>query len=179
MAAVVESRIPLLDEILGDHILELGRDHVGYRNHVYRVVNFSFALSDPDDAEREKIIIAACFHDLGIWTGGGFDYLPPSIAHAGRYLNETRRESWVPEIEMMIDQHHRLRRSTDGSYPLVETFRRADLVDLTLGIRKCGLPRKFISAVKYRFPNAGFHKRLVRLAGGWFCRHPLNPLPVV
>jgi hypothetical protein len=36
-----------------------------------------------------------------------------------------------------------------------------------------------VKDVKKQFPNNGFHKYLVRLAGGWICRHPLNPLPVV
>jgi hypothetical protein len=41
------------------------------------------------------------------------------------------------------------------------------------------LPKNYVKSVKKQFPNAGFHRQLARLVGGWFCRHPLNPLPVL
>ncbi len=37
--------------------------------------------------------------------------------------------------------------------PLVEIFRRADLVELSLGIIKFGLPKDSITEIKSRFPN--------------------------
>src|SRR3954452_12170612 len=106
---MIEAQIDLIDEILDAHRGETGSAHPGYRNHVYRMVNFCFALADLDPDDREKIIIAGCFHDLGIWTKGTFDYLPPSIDLAVEYLNKTGRESWSDEIRQMIDQHHRIR----------------------------------------------------------------------
>ena len=77
----------------------------------------------------------------------------------------------------MIDMHHKLRKYQDDRYPLVEVFRRGDLVDFSLGVVKWGLPKSYIQSVKDQFPNAGFHKRLAQLAGGWFVRHPLSPPP--
>ena len=76
----------------------------------------------------------------------------------------------------MIDLHHRVRKHTA---PLVDIFRKGDLVDFSLGIVKCGVPAAFIRTVKEQFPNEGFHKQLVRRAGRWICRHPLNPVPVL
>ncbi len=143
------------------------------------MINFSFALHDFKLEEQKKIIIAGCFHDIGIWTAETFDYLPPSVALAKEYLKQNNFEQWIPEIEMMIDQHHKLRKYTDESRPTIEMFRQGDLVDFSLGIVKCGLPNAYIKSIKARFPNAGFHKRLVKLAGRWICRHPLNPLPVL
>jgi hypothetical protein len=178
-AVRIEERIPLLEEVLDGWSRELGDDYQGYRNHVYRMVHFCFALHDCDAEEREKILVAGCFHDLGIWARGTFDYLPPSIALAKEYLSARGLDGWSPEIERMIDLHHKLRRVRDERHPLVEVFRRGDLVDFSLGLVRCGLPRRLVAEVKHRFPNAGFHKRLVRLAGGWIRRHPLNPLPVV
>jgi hypothetical protein len=61
----------------------------------------------------------------------------------------------------------------------VEVFRKGDLVDFSLGIVKCGLPNWLIQRVKERFPNAGFHKRLIQLELRWVSRHPLNPLPIL
>jgi hypothetical protein len=77
----------------------------------------------------------------------------------------------------MIDQHHKLGPYRDD--PLVETLRKGDLVDFSLGILKCGLPAEYVQHVESRFANAGFHRRLVGLAAGWLSRHPLDPLPVL
>lgn len=175
----IEQRISLLDDILGKWEKKLEDDFAGYKNHVYRMINFSFALHDFNDEEREKIIIAGCFHDLGIWSDNTFDYFPPSIVLAEDYLKQNDLEQWIPDISLMIDLHHKLRKYKDEPSPLVEIFRQGDLVDFSLGIVKCGLPGTYIKSVKKQFPNAGFHKRLVKLAGRWFCRHPLNPVPVL
>jgi hypothetical protein len=175
----IENPIALLEEILGIRKTEIGDDYWGYRNHVYRMVNFCFALYDCDSEAREKVIIAGCFHDLGIWTGNTFDYLSPSMALAKAYLQQNRLDRWIDEIELMIAMHHKLTRFRDTRYPLVEVFRKGDLVDFSLGIVKCGLPGTFVRSVKRRFPNAGFHKRLVQLELGWVSHHPANPLPVV
>jgi hypothetical protein len=177
--AAVEKNIPLLEEILGEWKAAIGVDFAGYRNHVYRMVNFCFAQRDFPAEEREKIVIAGCFHDLGIWSHATFDYLPPSIELAKEYLQKNRRESIGAEIGLMIEMHHKLGKYETAQNPLVEVFRKGDLVDFSLGIVKCGLPKSYIKSVKKQFPNAGFHKCLARLAGKWFLRHPLNPVPVL
>jgi len=175
----VESVIPLADDILDGWRATMGPDFDGYRNHVYRMLNFGFALRQPNDEERQKMIIAGCFHDLGIWSDDTFDYLPPSIELASRYLNDNGLKTWNSEIETMIDQHHKLRTFTGAASPLVETFRRADLVDFSLGLFKFGLSSSYVGDVNRHFPNSGFHRQLVSRAGRWICRHPLNPIPVL
>jgi len=169
----------LLDEILGGYREVIGGDFEGYKNHVYRMVNFCLVLDKTSEEETEKIIIAGCFHDIGIWTAGTFDYLSPSIDAANEYLEGKDLIDWKPEIERMIDQHHKVRSFSEENDKLVEIFRKGDLVDFSLGLVKCGLPRATVNAIRNQFPNAGFHKGLVRLAGSWFCRHPLNPVPVI
>jgi hypothetical protein len=176
---VIEEHLPLLEEILDNWKKELGNDYLGYKNHLYRMINFCFALRPCYPEARQKIIIAACFHDLGIWTSHTFDYLPPSVDLAKAYLRQNNLEQWSPEIELMILMHHKLRKYQDERYLLVELFRQGDLVDFSLGLVTCGLPRAYIKSVKNRFPNAGFHKRLVQLELSWFSRHPLNPTPVL
>lgn len=176
---VIEEQLPLLEELLDKWKNEIGEDYLGYKNHLYRMINFCFALRPCTEEERQKIIIAACFHDLGIWTSDTLDYLPPSIVLAKTYLKQNNRQQWSAEIELMIAMHHKLRKYEDERYPLVEQFREGDLVDFSLGFIKCGLPGSYIKRVKKRFPNAGFHKRLAQLEVGWFSRHPLNPLPIL
>lgn len=177
MPASVEKRIPLVEEILGEHQADLGRDFRGYRNHVYRMINFCFAQHDFDDDDRQKIIIAGCFHDIGIWTAGTFDYIPPSINAAAAYLEKTNLDRWSPHITTMIAEHHKLH-AFEGDR-LTEVFRRGDLVDFSLGLVRCGISRSYVSEVRGEFPNAGFHGGLVRQAARWFVRHPLNPAPVL
>lgn len=173
----IETQIPLLDEILDRWKPELGADHAGYRNHVYRVIHFCFGLRVCGQEERRKLVIAGCFHDLGIWANGTIDYLPPSMDLARQYLRTNQLEGWSDEIDLIIDMHHKFRSYRDDRYPLVEVFRKADLVDVSLGMVRSGLPAEYVRQVKAQFPNAGFHKRLGQLAAGWFSRHPLSPPP--
>jgi hypothetical protein len=173
----IEAQIPLLEAILTPFQGVIGKDYAGYRNHVYRMLHFCFALRACTAAERETLIIAAAFHDIGIWTDQTVDYLAPSIAQAVLYLRQTGREAQVEEISRIIDLHHKLTKVDDARYPLIEVFRQGDLADFSLGLVKAGLPRDYVKAVQAAFPNHGFHKRLVQMAGGWFAKHPLSPPP--
>jgi hypothetical protein len=175
----VQDCIPTIEQILDGHRTELGNDYLAYKNHVYRMINFCFALRDRDTEERQKIVIAGCFHDLGIWTAKTFDYLPPSAALAKDYLHQNGRDSWLEEVDLMIGEHHRLRTYHNQRYPLVEVFRQGDLIDLSWGFVRFGLPGSLVKSVKSRFPDAGFHKRLVELELGWLRSHPLRPVPVL
>jgi hypothetical protein len=170
--------IPTVDEVLDAHAPELGRDFIGYRNHVYRVVNLCAAIAG-DRTELEKIAIAAVFHDLGIWTNTTFDYIAPSAALAHGYLADHTRLQWNGEIERMIVDHHKITPSAADPGWLVEPFRRADWIDVTRGLRRFGLARPFIRSVFARWPSAGFHWRLVQLTLERLRAHPLNPLPMV
>jgi len=176
----IRSNIFLLEKILAEYKDVVGDDFKPYKYHVYRVVNFCFQLKqDIDDEQEEKIIIAACFHDLGIWTNNTFDYLQPSIALAKEYLTQRNLDKWFGEIELMIDFHHKFRKYNDNNHSLVEIFRRADLIDVSLGLVKFSLPAEYIENIKNKFPNSGFHKKITQLAIREFFRNPSNPLPMV
>jgi hypothetical protein len=173
----IEQPIVLLEEILAPWRARIGADFEGYKNHVSRMLNFCFALRECNDMERRKLIIAGAFHDIGIWSDGTVDYLPPSIMQAESYLQEHELAEWLPEISLIIDLHHKIRPYQGGFSPLIEIFRRADLADFSLGMIKGGVPGATVRAAKAAFPNAGFHKRLMQLAGGWFAKHPFSPPP--
>ena len=157
----------------------IGSDFDGYKNHCRRMVAFCLAIRSCTDEEQEKVAIAACFHDIGLWTAKTLDYLPPSVIPAVEYLKGQGKEAWIEEITLMITEHHKLRTYTDTRYPLVEAFRKADLVDFSLGMVTFGLPRSLVSQVKGEIPNAGFHGGLVQKASAWFLKHPLNPVPMM
>ncbi|HIE02259.1 MAG TPA: HD domain-containing protein [Thiotrichaceae bacterium] len=176
----MKSHIPLLEEILAEYKDVVGDDFQPYKNHVYRVVNFCFQLKqDVDDEQAERIIIAGCFHDLGIWTDNTVDYLQPSIVLAKEYLKRRNLDEWSVEIELMIDMHHKFRKYADNNHPLVELFRRADLVDVSLGRVKFSLSTDYIGKIKKAFPNSGFHKKLIQLTIRAFFKNPLKPLPMM
>ena len=171
--------LSLVDGLLAPWEDVIGTDYAGYRNHVHRVVHFCHALCGLSADERARVRIAAAFHDLGIWTDDTFDYLDPSIALASAYLAEHGLEAWRPEVTAMIALHHRVRPVRDAAHPLVEVFRRADWIDVSLGALRFGLPRSTVRAVRAAVPNAGFHKRLVQLTLERFSEHPLSPIPVL
>jgi len=171
--------LPTVEQVLDDHASELGHDFIAYRNHVYRVVNLCLAIVGDNRVELEKIAVAAIFHDLGIWTNKTFDYIAPSVAVAREHLAARGRADWIPEIEAMIVNHHKVTPSRANPQSLVESFRRADWIDVSCGLRRFGLPRTFIAAVIATWPSAGFHRRLVKLTIDRFLKHPLTPLPMV
>ena len=136
-------------------------------------------LDSDSPVELEKIAVAAAFHDLGIWTNKTFDYIPPSVAIAREHLAARGMATFIPSIEAMIVDHHKVTPSRATPQALVESFRRADWIDVSRGLRRFGLPRTFIASVAARWPNAGFHRRLVQLTIDRFSKHPLSPLPMV
>lgn len=177
----LRTSIPTVNAVLENHAPVLGHDFIAYRNHVYRVANLCLAmLADArDGVELEKIAIAAVFHDLGIWTSHTFDYIAPSVALAREHLVACAQANWLPEIEAMIVDHHKITPSRLHRASLAEPFRRADWIDVSRGLRTFGMPRAFIASVFTMWPSAGFHWRLLELTIDRFLKHPLTPLPMV
>jgi hypothetical protein len=167
----------LADEIRDVWRPAIGSDLPGYRGHVYRTLNVCRALAPAVSGDR--IAVAAAFHDLGLWPDGDLDYLPASVARATDWLDRGGRSTWSPEIALAIDFHHELTPYRGAHAPLVEAFRRADLVDVSRGLYGAGVPRAFLREVFRAFPDAGFRPRIVRLLLGWALRHPARPLPVL
>jgi len=174
----VITEISTLDAILGDYSAALGPDAAPYRNHAYRVANLCVIQSPSRGEAREKIAVAAAFHDLGIWTDHTFDYLAPSVRLASAWLAGSDKAAWTPEVAEMILNHHKVTRYRGRADWLVEPFRRADWVDVTRGVLTFGLRRSLVGDLYAKWPDAGFHKRLVQLELSHLRKHPFNPLPV-
>ncbi len=156
-------------------ILSLNYDM--YRNHVYRVFMFC-QLQDGNNNNLEKYAIASVYHDIGIWTDHTFDYLNPSIRNAEEYLYSINRADWIQEISLMIGMHHKISAYKSGDPHTVEIFRKADWIDVSLGLLKYGLNKSEIYAVRSSIPNVGFHKFLLVLLFKNFIKHPLKPFPI-
>ena len=164
-----------IDSILASHAAAIGADMEKYRNHVYRMYNFSLYFNKGEDAEL--LAIAAAFHDIGIWTEKTLDYLEPSIKLATEYIN-THPELYIsPEkLAQVIDLHHKITRVKLND--TAEHFRRADIADLTFGLIRFGMPKALYKEAKAVFPIKGFHWKLVKLTLKQLTVNPLKPLPM-
>jgi hypothetical protein len=164
---------PIVDAVLVRHRDALGDDLSAYRNHVYRCITYHQLLlgfSIPDVAA-----LAWATHDLGIWTAGSFDYLTPSADLAATYADEFGIAD-VGQLRALITEHHRLRRVDDR---VTETFRQADLIDVSHGVLRQGIERSAVRAAVNELPYNGFHGFLVKGLTGYAVRHPLRPLPMM
>lgn len=169
----------VLDSILDIWRTHLGKDFNAYKNHCYRVLNFSIALCGDSEETLNKVAIAAAFHDLGIWVNDTYDYLEPSKQLAREYLAKSNQGEYGGEIETMIEQHHKIRKFKANPEWLVEPFRKADWIDVSRGKLRFGLSSAFVIEVLTKFPNSGFHKRLIALTKQRLKTHPFNPLPMM
>lgn len=167
-----------IDFILTEHKEYLGRDFNKYRNHVYRVFALCLELDKSPDNE-EKYAIASAFHDLGIWTNRTFDYLRPSITIAREYLSKVDKSNWDAEISIMIDMHHKKSKYTSSYQKTVETFRRADWIDVTRGRMSFGVEKSKYQRITEAFPYVGFHSFLLIQTVKHFFVSPANPLPML
>jgi HD superfamily phosphodiesterase len=82
----IETKNDLIEEILAAWKDRIGDDYPGYRGHVYRMFNFCLALHSCAEEEKTKLAIAACFHDIGLWSAHTVDYIPPSVSEVKGYL---------------------------------------------------------------------------------------------
>jgi hypothetical protein len=174
----MHTRFPLVDEVLGAFAPALGRDFVGYRNHIHRVLNHFLALSGRSELP-DAVSLAVPFHDLGIWTDHTFDYLGPSARLAQAYLSAQGLERHSAEVHALIHEHHKLQAYRGPHAATVETYRQADWVDVSMGVVRFGLSRAHLRAVSAAFPDAGFHWRLAVLTARQFLRTPWRPLPMI
>jgi hypothetical protein len=165
---------PIVDAVLDRHSDALGDERAAYRNHVYRCLTYHQLLlgfSIPDAAA-----LAWATHDLGIWTAGTFDYLEPSADLATRYADEFGIAD-VGQLRGLIAEHHRLRPVKEDR--VTETFRQADLIDVSHGVLRHGVQRSAVRAAVEALPYNGFHAFLAKGLSGYAVRHPMRPLPMM
>jgi hypothetical protein len=171
------ANIEIADELLEKMRITLGTDFDRYRNHVYRVINFTNEFLPLKDDSLQQVAIAACFHDAGIWLDHTFDYLQPSRVRADEFLRSQGCSDWSNTISAMIMNHHRVR--PVRSNLLVEAFRRADWIDVSQGLVSFGLGKDVIAPLLIAYPTLGFHARMAWLTVRQARRHPTNPLPMM
>lgn len=179
LAGIIRTH-PLAEDILESHRHRANGDDAGYdgyKAHVYRVINLARALT-PETPDRDhKLAIAASFHDLAAFET--LDYLAPSIEAQDVWLKASGREAWGDELAIIVAEHHRLTKYKGGHATLAEAFRRADLVDVSMGLIRFGIPRDHVREVRRSFDASVFFKRVVPKAALKGLKKPQNPLPFV
>ncbi|MGH2959191.1 MAG: hypothetical protein ACRDKE_06265, partial [Solirubrobacterales bacterium] len=172
-----------MSALLAPYASALGDDRPGYTNHVIRVLLHCDQLWEraggvgDRPSQQMEYRVAGVFHDLGIWTDKTFDYLVPSIDLAAAYLEGRDCTDLVPVVTEMIDLHHK-QRPAGPPDSAVEIFRRADAVDVSLGIRRFGLPFRLVRSTFRDYPSRGFHRTLIKLTTKRTIEHPTSPLPM-
>jgi hypothetical protein len=164
---------PIVDAVLNRYRDALSDDMSAYRNHVFRGINYHQVLLGaplPDFAA-----LAWVAHDLGIWTARTFDYLTPSADLAAAHADEFGVAE-IDRLQMLITEHHRLRPLDNH---MTETFRKADLIDVSRGFLRSQVSRSTVQAVVAQLPYRWFHAFLAKGLTRYAARHPLRPLPML
>ena len=168
----------LIEDLIQKFKPVISDDYDRYRNHIYRVY-LNCLLIDDRKTNHEKYAIASVFHDIGIWTDNTFDYLEPSIKRAAIYLNSINKKNLTDEITLMICWHHKINNYKGKYQETVETFRKADMMDVTFRLINFGCDKKTLKENFELFPGLGFHLFLVKKTINNFFKQPLNPLPMI
>lgn len=169
-----------IEEVISPFEELLGKKYLPYKNHVHRISFLTMKLKrELKKDDEKKIAIAAVFHDIGIWTANTFDYLPPSIEAAKEYLLQNNLSKWSEEISLIIDMHHKRSVYRGKFADNVESFRRADLIDVTKGRQLFGLEKKLVKENYQRFPMLGFRGLIIRMFFKNLGKNLLNPLPMM
>ena len=169
---------PVVESLLNNWREALGKDFQAYQNHVYRVINYCAAQQTLEERQLEQVAIAACFHDVGIWLDHTFDYLGPSCQRANNYLVREGKSHWIDAVCGMILEHHKVTAYQGKEADIINVFRKADWIDVSMGTLRFGVAGRDIRAVRQAFPYVGFHRMLVQLSARNLIRHPLRPLPM-
>jgi hypothetical protein len=174
---LLSSAITAMDAALCVHWSGDRQWHGPYRNHVLRVMAFCLALRPT--MELFELGVAGAFHDLGIWAASTWNYLPPSGQLARQWLIRCGRSASFERVKAMIAYHHKLTRYHGPHQVAVETFRRADWIDVSRGRLSFGLSTVTIHAIRRAYPDLGFHSFLRSRALRALLEKPLRPLPML
>ncbi len=95
------------------------------------------------------------------------------------YLLEQELEDWQEEISLIIQLHHKAMPYRGIHQENVEAFRKADAIDLSMGVLRYGIPKAMVTEMHSKFKNDGFHLRLLQEGARNFLKNPLKPFPMI
>jgi len=112
--------------------------------------------------DRELMMCAALLHDAGLYVTGEAAYVTDGRRLAERLLGQ---RGWPPARVTLcadaVEHHHELVPQWWRGVE-VELIRRGDLVEVTYGLVRFGVPRATIRELAARVPRDGFVREVVR-----------------
>jgi len=112
--------------------------------------------------DRELLVCAAFLHDAGLYVSGGDAYVTDGRRLVERLLGE---RGWSParlaRCAAAVERHHELVSQWWRGVE-VELIRRADLVEVSHGLVRFGVPRATIRELAAGVPRDGFVREVVR-----------------
>jgi hypothetical protein len=140
--------------------------------HCHRQFLIGERLAGSRAFDRELLLCACWLHDAGLETAGSAPYVTEGALLAERVLAPF---GWPAErLQRCMDaceQHHAVRsRAAMGLE--VELVRRSDLVDVSAGVLRFGLDRRWVRGLAHRLPRSGFYPMLLRATARELRRRP-------
>lgn len=117
------------------------------------------------EIDRELLACAGLLHDMALYPGAsrGGVYTADGAAFARELLGGKGFEGARLELlERAIDRHHDLRPQWTAGLE-VELVRRADLVDVSAGLIRFGLPRAWLRTLGHELPRDGMYREIARM----------------
>jgi hypothetical protein len=163
-----------VEKYLKRYRTQIGPIYDAYRGHIYRVLTYSIHFLEGDRSLEDLLAAALVFHDIGIWTSQKFDYLEPSCNKAQVILSKTHSYS-ADELKLIHDiiyYHHKLTPYESSSKlkntpvqikntKIINAVRMADLIDVSQGAIRHGLPFSHVQKTLKTHPSINFVPRLV------------------
>ena len=128
------------------------------------------------DVDREVLLVAGLLHDLGLYD---------SVSRGGVYVSDGAEfaadlvapHGWSAGRTTLcanaIERHHELRPQW-GAGDEVELVRRADLVDVSAGLVRFGLPGTWLRDLSAAVSRDGTYSEIARLVGHTLRVRPLT-----
>ena len=157
---------PALDAHLEAFRSDLGDDYDKYRNHCLRVLNFAkYHLgADASESDLDLIGIGLAYHDIALWSDNKLNYLKPSADQLKKHLvdGDSLSPADVETAVQIVMQHHKITHWNGPNQRLVNSVRKADWADATMGLVRFGLPNDLLLQSYDEIPEAGFHLMLAQ-----------------
>jgi hypothetical protein len=128
------------------------------------------------DVDRELLLVAALLHDIGLYPDASKKgvYTADGAVFARELLAD---QGWPADrmdlLADAIERHHELRQQWDKGDE-VELVRRADLIEVSGGLIRFGVSRKFFQDLLAEYPRSGFYREVGRLLGHALIERPLT-----
>lgn len=153
-----------------------------YKFHVYRVWNLCLKLSglnESTDAELFRLLaITSAFHDSEYFINKKWDYLNTSNHKMTEYLKSVKLDHITEIASLCLFNHHLLIIYRGPHFRIVESFRKADLIDFP-GWRLHGIDKQYLRKLRKVFPYQNFRFIVWFETFKQFSKSPISGLPML